>query len=164
MKLLGSTESKITKDKNNENLLHLEITEVVLGQFNIVHNDYQHLYTIVPNKLFSQLLDITPTSFIFSNTFYLEFSYIEVWFTDQNSKPLGIEDKINITLVFSLKTDEKIVTNWLIYCIFKVSNPYFDVGSFVGVFFIYFALVPGVIQICHFNFHHLKMLRVSNES
>ena len=32
-------------------------------------------------------------------TFNLDFSYIEVWFTDQNSKLLEIEDKINITVV-----------------------------------------------------------------
>ena len=41
MKLLGSTENKITKDKNSENVLHLEITEVVLIHCNIVNNDYQ---------------------------------------------------------------------------------------------------------------------------
>ena len=41
MKLLGSTEYKITKDRNGENLPHLEITEVVLGRGNIVNNDYQ---------------------------------------------------------------------------------------------------------------------------
>ena len=40
MKLLGSTENKITKDKNGENVPHLEITEVVLVHFNIVNNDY----------------------------------------------------------------------------------------------------------------------------
>ena len=34
-------------------------------------------------------------------TFNLEFSDIEVWFTDQNSKPLDIEDKINMTLVIN---------------------------------------------------------------
>ena len=41
MKLLGSTESKTTKDKNGENVPHLEITEVVLVYSNIVQNDYQ---------------------------------------------------------------------------------------------------------------------------
>ena len=41
MKLLGSTESKITKDRNGENVPHLEITEVVLVHCNIVNNDYQ---------------------------------------------------------------------------------------------------------------------------
>ena len=41
MKLLGSTENKITKDKNGENVLHLERTEVVLVPCNIVNNDYQ---------------------------------------------------------------------------------------------------------------------------
>ena len=38
---LGSTENKITKDKNGENVPHLEITEVVLVHCNIINNDYQ---------------------------------------------------------------------------------------------------------------------------
>ena len=105
MKLLASTKSKITKDENGENVPHLEITEVVLMHYNIVNNDYQQdsrvLYTFVPNKSFGQLLDISPKNFIFLKTFDSEFSYIEVWFTDQNSKPLEIEDKINITLVIN---------------------------------------------------------------
>ena len=62
MKLLGSTKNKITKDKNGENVPHLEITEVVLAHCNIVKNDYQQdsrvLYKFVPNKSFGQLLDI----------------------------------------------------------------------------------------------------------
>ena len=97
MKLLGSTKSKITKDENGKTVPHLEITEVILLHCNIVNNYYKQdsivLYTFVPNKSFGQVLDISPENFIFS-----EFSYIEVWFTDQNSKPLEIEDKINITL------------------------------------------------------------------
>ena len=59
MKLLGSTESKITKDKNDESVPHLEITEVVLVHYNIVNNDYQQdarvLYTMVSNKPFGSL-------------------------------------------------------------------------------------------------------------
>ena len=54
MKLFPCTISKITKDKNRENLPHLEITEVVLVHFNNVKNDCQEdstvLYTFVPNK------------------------------------------------------------------------------------------------------------------
>ena len=54
MKLLGSTKSKITKDKNGENVPHLEIVELVLVHCNLVNNDYQQdsriLYTFVPNK------------------------------------------------------------------------------------------------------------------
>ena len=105
MKLLGSTKSKITKEKNGENVSHLEITEVVKIHYNIVSNDYQEnsrvLYTFVPNKSFGQLLDVSPKNFIFLKIFNSEFSYIEVWFTDQNSKLLEIEDKINITLVIN---------------------------------------------------------------
>ena len=41
MKLLGSTENEITKDKNGENVPHLEIKEVVLIHCNIVNNDYK---------------------------------------------------------------------------------------------------------------------------
>ena len=68
----------------------------------IVINKIQRVsYTFVPNKLFGQLLNISPENFIFLKTFDSEFSHIDVWFTDQNSKPLGIEDKINITLVIN---------------------------------------------------------------
>ena len=67
IKLLESTKSKTSKDKNGENVLHLEITEVVLVHCNIVNNDYQQdsrvLYTFVPNKSFGQLLDISPKKF-----------------------------------------------------------------------------------------------------
>ena len=62
MKLLRSTKSKITKDKDGENLPHLEITEVVLIHRNTVNNDYQHdsrvLYTPFPKKSFGLLLKI----------------------------------------------------------------------------------------------------------
>ena len=40
MKLLRSTKSKITKDENGENVLHLEISEVVLIHCNITNNSY----------------------------------------------------------------------------------------------------------------------------
>ena len=105
MKLLGSTGSKISKDKDVENVPQLEITEVVLIHCNIANNHFQRnsrvLYTFVPNNSFGQLLDISPKSFIFLKTFDSEFSYNEVWFTDQNSKPLEIEDIIKITLVIN---------------------------------------------------------------
>ena len=94
MKLLGSTENKITKDKNGENVPHLETTEVVLVHCNIVNNDYQQysrvLYTFVPNKPFGSLLEISPTNHIFLKTFNSEYDEIIVWFTDQNSQPLEI--------------------------------------------------------------------------
>ena len=96
---------KIIKDDNGENVPHYEITEVVLAHRNIVNNNYQQdltvLCTFVPKKSFGQLLDILPKNFIFLKTFDLEFSYVEVWFTDQNSRPLETEDKINITLVIN---------------------------------------------------------------
>ena len=69
MKLLGSIESKITKDKNGENVPHLEVVELVLVHCNLVNNDYQQdsriLHTFVPNKTFGSLLEISPTNQVF---------------------------------------------------------------------------------------------------
>ena len=99
MKLLGSTKNKTTKDKNGENVPHLEITEVVLVHCIIVNNGCQQdsrvLYTFVPNKPFGSLLDICPRNDNFLKTFNSEYDEIKVWFTDQNSKPLETEDRIN---------------------------------------------------------------------
>ena len=82
MKLLRSTEYKITKDKNDENVPNPEITEVVLFHINIVNKDYQQF---APNKPFGQLLEISPKNHIFLKIFNSEFQVIEVWFTDQIS-------------------------------------------------------------------------------
>ena len=94
---------KKTQDKNGENIPHLKITEVVLIHCNIVNNDYQQdsrvLYTFVPNKPFGSLLKICPTNHIFLKTFNFEYNEIDVWFTYQNSQPLEIEDRINLTMV-----------------------------------------------------------------
>ena len=95
MKVLGSTENKITKDKNGENVPHLEITEVVLVHCNIVNNDYQQdsrvLYTFARNKPFGSLLEISPTNHIFLKTFNSENDEIIVWFTVQNNKLLKLK-------------------------------------------------------------------------
>ena len=103
MKLLGSTESKITNDKKGENVPHLEIVELVLVHCNIVNNNYQQdsiiLYTFVPNKPFGSLLEISPTNHAFLKAFNSEFQEVKIWFTDQTSKPLEVEDKINLTLL-----------------------------------------------------------------
>ena len=103
MKLLGSAENKITKDKNGENVPYLEIVELVLVHCNLVNNDYQQdsriLFTFVPNKAFGSLLEISPTNHIFLKTFNPEFQKIKIWFTDQTSMPLEVEDEINITLI-----------------------------------------------------------------
>ena len=103
MKLLGSTENKITKDKNSENIPPFEITEVVLVDCNIVNNNYQKylrvLYKFAPDKPFGSLLEFFLKYHIFLKIFNSEFQDIRVWFTDQNSQPLEIEDRINLTLV-----------------------------------------------------------------
>ena len=113
MKLLGSTESKITKDKNGENVPHLEIVELVLVHCNLVNNDYQQdsriLYTFVPNKTVRSLLEISPTNQFFLKTFNSEFQEVKIWFTDQTSKPLELEDKINITLIIKYLNNIKML-------------------------------------------------------
>ena len=73
MKLLGSTENKITEDKNGEKVPHLKITEVVLVYCNIVNNDM-----LFPNKPFCSLLEISPTNHIFLKTFHSEYPNIKL--------------------------------------------------------------------------------------
>ena len=103
MKLLGSFQNNKTKDKNGENVPHLEITEVVLVHCNIANNNYQKdsrvLYTFVPNELFGTLPEISPTNHFFLEKFKSEFQDIRAWFTEQYSQPLEIKDRINSTLV-----------------------------------------------------------------
>ena len=86
-------------------MTRLEITEVLLVHCNIVNNNCQQdsrvLYTFVPNKSFTELLDISHKNFIFLKTFNSDSSYVKLWFTDQNSRQLEIENKTNITLVIN---------------------------------------------------------------
>ena len=103
MKLLGSTKKDVDSDKNSENVPKLESVEVVLVHCNLVKNDYQHtskvLFSFVPNKQFGQLINISPHSLTMMNTVNTKFSFVEVWFTDQASKALEIEDNVNLTLI-----------------------------------------------------------------
>ena len=81
----------------------IESVEVALVHCNLVKNDYQHtlkvLFTFVPNKKFGQLINIFLHAFTMINTVNSEFSSVEVWFTDEASKALEIEDNVNITLI-----------------------------------------------------------------
>ena len=81
------------------------ITKLVSIYCNIVNNDYHQdsrvLDTFAPNKSFGQLLDISQKNFIFLKPSYSKFSYIELWFTDQNSKPLELKSQTNIILVIN---------------------------------------------------------------
>ena len=103
MKLLGSSKKVVDKDKNRENVPKLESVEVVLVHCNLVKSDYQHaskvLFSLVPNKKFGQLLNISPYVSTMVSTINTEFPSVEVWFTDQSSKALEIEDNVNLTLI-----------------------------------------------------------------
>ena len=77
MKLLRSTERKITHNEYCENVAYLEITEAVIIHCNVINNN-----TFLLDKSFDQLLDISPKIFTFLEIFNSDFSYIAVWFTD----------------------------------------------------------------------------------
>ena len=103
---LGSSKKVIDKNKDGEIVPRLETVDVVLVHCNLVNNNYQQvskvLFTFVPNKPFSQLITITPHSPTILKTTNAEFSFIEIWFTDQNNRPLEIEDNVNITLIIGI--------------------------------------------------------------
>ena len=106
MKLLGSTKKDVDQDKGRQYVPKLESIEVVLVHCNLVNKSYQHaskvLFTFVPNKQFGQLINISPYSLTMLGTANTEFSFIEVWFTDQNSEILEIEDNVNLTVIIGL--------------------------------------------------------------
>ena len=103
MKLLGSTKKDLGQDKDGPKL---ESAEVVLVHCNIVNLNYQQtskvLFSFILNKQFGQLINILPHSITMLCTINTKFSFIEVWFTDQNSEPLETEDNVNLTLIIGL--------------------------------------------------------------
>ena len=84
----------------------LETVEVNLVHCNLVNNNYQQvskvLFTFVPNKQFGHLITISPHSLTLLKTTNAEFSFIAIWFTDQNNSPLEIEDNVSITLIIGI--------------------------------------------------------------
>ena len=84
----------------------LETVEVVLVHCHLVNSNYQQvskvLFTFVPNKQFGQLITISSLSLTMLKTTNAEFSLIEIWFTDQNDRPLETEDNVKITLIIGI--------------------------------------------------------------
>ena len=106
MKLLGSSKSVIDSDKNSELVPKLESADLVLMHCNLVNNDYQKasrvLFTFVPNKSYGQLMTTVPHPLIMLKTVNTEFIFVEAWFTDQDNRPLEIEDNGNITMIIGM--------------------------------------------------------------
>ena len=103
VKLLGRTEKDVDKDKYGEDVPKQESVEVVLVHCNIVNNSYQQaskvLFIFVPNEQFSQLITTSPHLLTMLKTTNAEFKSIQLCFTDQNNRPLEIENSVNITLI-----------------------------------------------------------------
>ena len=97
IKLKNRIQIKIIIFRNNETIREYK---------NLVNNNYQQaskvLFTFVLNKQFGQLINIAPHSLTMLSTTNTEFSFTEVWFTDQNSESLEIEDNVNLTLIIGL--------------------------------------------------------------
>ena len=87
-------------------LIKINIRKVVLVHSSLINDNYQQtsklLFTFVPNKQFGQLINISIHSLTMLGTTNTEFSSIEVWFTDQNTELLEIEDNVNLTLIIGL--------------------------------------------------------------
>ena len=106
IQLLGSSKKDVDQNKDGEAGPKLEFLDVVSVHTNLISNNYQQaskvLFTFVPDKQFGQLIIITPHSPIMLKTTNAEFPFIEIWFTDQNNKPLEIEDDVNITVIIGI--------------------------------------------------------------
>ena len=101
MQLLESSKKDIGQNQDGEIVPKLETVDLV--HCNLVNNNYQQaskvLFTFVPNKEFGQLITITPHLLTLLKTTNAEFSFIEIWFTDQNNNLLEIDDNVNIALI-----------------------------------------------------------------
>ena len=106
MQLLRSSKKDIDKNKDGEIVPRLETVAVVLVNCNLVNNNYQEaskvLFTFVSNKQFGQVITITPHSLTILKTTNAEFSFNEIWFTDQNIRPLEIADNVNMTFIIGI--------------------------------------------------------------
>ena len=106
MRLLRSSTDTIDGDKNSDLVPKLESVDLVLVHCNVVNNSYQQvskvLFTYVPNKNYGQLITISPETLIMLKTANTEFSFIEIWFPDQDNRPLETEDSVNILLIVGI--------------------------------------------------------------
>ena len=92
MKVLRSTKKDVDKEKDGEDVPKPESVEVVVVHCNLVNNSYQQaskvLFSFVPNKQFGQFITISPHLLTVLKTTNAEFQSIQLWFTDQNNRPL----------------------------------------------------------------------------
>ena len=106
MKLLRSSVDIVDGDKNSELVPKLESVDLVLVHCNLVNNSYQQaskvLFTFIPNKKYGQLINVSPETLIMLKTVNTEFSFIEIWFTDQDNRSLEIEDSVNLSLIVGI--------------------------------------------------------------
>ena len=98
-----STEKLMNKTKNGENLPSFEMVRIVLEQSSLVNTRCQRksqvLYTFMPNNSHVYMLNVEPSNLLFLKTNNTDFHNIIIKFTDQNSRPLEIEDKVNLKLL-----------------------------------------------------------------
>ena len=91
MRLFGRWSDTTDGDKNSELVPKLESVDLVLVHCNVVNNNYQQaskaLFPFVPNKKYGQLITVLPETLIMLKTVNTEFSFIEIWFTDQYNRP-----------------------------------------------------------------------------
>ena len=103
---MRSSTDTIDGDKNSELVPKLESVDLVLVHFNVVNNSYQQaskvLFTFAPNKKYGQLITVSPETLIMLKTVNTEFSFIEIWFKDQDNRPLETEDSVTISLIVGI--------------------------------------------------------------
>ena len=114
-KFFGSIKETADKTKNGEKIINLEVFQVVLVQYDLVDNQYQQksevLYFFTPNKSYAYLLNVEPINLLFLKTSNTGFDEIITTFTDQNDRPLLIEDKVNLTLLINKQKRDDILQN-----------------------------------------------------
>ena len=105
MKLFGNTKKLKQKTKIGENIPSLEVVEAVLVQSHLVDSQCQQksevLFIFIPNKYYAYLLNVEPSNLVFLKTYNTDSDEIIVTFTDQNGRPLEVEDRVSLTLLIN---------------------------------------------------------------
>ena len=106
MRLLGDGPI-IDTTKNGENVPRLDIVRNVLVFCTLVENVYlkdsKLLFSFVPNSIFGSLLSVTLQVLKYCDTVDSIFDHIEISFTDQNGRPLEIDDDITVSIIIKNK-------------------------------------------------------------
>ena len=143
IKLFGSTKKKKKKmEKMYQVLKQLKQSQFVVIYQIITICKSEVLYTSTPNKSYAYFLNIEPSNLVFLKTYNTQLDEMIITFTDQNGRPLEIEDKINSRLLISKQKCDDILQNQEQENMLKDMDFYYLLGKIRNNYWIQGQMLP----------------------